>query len=112
MEGGSAGGGGVLGAAREPREQQLQRGKEKGAGAGAGAATTDRKGNGGGGMKFRVSARAPHGVGALLLVGGAAVVGAAVLAWRRSRRGNKGAAENHRERRQPAYAPPISALNL
>ncbi|OEL33798.1 hypothetical protein BAE44_0005186 [Dichanthelium oligosanthes] len=52
-------------------------------------------------MKFRVSARAPHGVGALLLIGGAAVVGAAVLAWRRSRRGKKGA-ENHREHRQPA----------
>ncbi|CAN6338550.1 unnamed protein product [Urochloa humidicola] len=91
--GGSApgGGGGVLGALvqEQPREEK------KGAGAGA-------TGGGGGGMKFRVSARAPHGVGALLLIGGAAVVGAAVLAWRsRSRRGKKGG-ESHRESRRPA----------
>ncbi|CAL4891763.1 unnamed protein product [Urochloa decumbens] len=90
--GGSAGGGGVLGAVvQEPREPQRE---EKGAGAAA-----ERKG---GGMKFRVSARAPHGVGAILLIGGAAVVGAAVLAWRsRSRRGKK-AGEQQRESRQPA----------
>ncbi|WVZ90675.1 hypothetical protein U9M48_036957 [Paspalum notatum var. saurae] len=72
----------VLGATQEPRGQ---RGEEKGAGA---AAAERRRG----GMKFHVSARAPHGVGALLLVGGAAVVGAAVLAWRASRRGKKGGA--------------------
>ncbi|KAJ1265672.1 hypothetical protein BS78_08G093900 [Paspalum vaginatum] len=84
--GGSAAGGSVLGAAQEPRGQ---RGEEKGA-----AAAAERRG---GGMKFRVSARAPHGVGALLLVGGAAVVGAAVLAWRASRRGKKGAAERDRQ---------------
>ncbi|CAL4898792.1 unnamed protein product [Urochloa decumbens] len=94
--GGSAGGGGgvLLGAvAQEPRELQRE---EKGAGA---AAAAERKG---GGMKFRVSARAPHGVGAILLIGGAAVVGAAVLAWRsRSRRGKKGG-EQQRESRQPA----------
>ncbi|PAN21289.1 hypothetical protein PAHAL_3G456400 [Panicum hallii] len=94
------GGGGVLGAAQEPREQQLlqQREEEKGAGAAA-----DRKGPGTvavAGMKFRVSARAPHGVAALLLIGGTAVVGAAVLAWRRSHRGKKGA-ERQRDR-QPA----------
>ncbi|TKW28828.1 hypothetical protein SEVIR_3G353700v4 [Setaria viridis] len=96
--GGSAGGGGVLGAAREPRERLHKEEEVKGAGA---ASAADRKGGGaGGGMKFRVSARAPHGVGALLLIGGAAVVGAAVLAWRRSRRGKKGA-ERQRDR-QPA----------
>uniref|UniRef100_K3Z639 Uncharacterized protein n=1 Tax=Setaria italica TaxID=4555 RepID=K3Z639_SETIT len=97
--GGSAGGGGVLGAAREPRERLHKEEEVKGAGA---ASAADRKGGGaGGGMKFRVSARAPHGVGALLLIGGAAVVGAAVLAWRRSRRGKKGA-ERQRDR-QPAW---------
>ncbi|CAN6329365.1 unnamed protein product [Urochloa humidicola] len=92
--GGSAGGGGVLGGAvvQEPREEKQ--------GAGAGAADAERKGGGGGGgMKFRVSARAPHGVGAILLIGGAAVVGAAVLAWRS--RGKKGG-DRHRESRQPA----------
>lgn len=85
--GGSAAGGSVLGAAKEPRE-------EKGAGA-----TAERRG-GGSGMKFCVSARAPHGVGALLLIGGAAVVGAAALAWRSSRRGKKGAGDQRD--RQPA----------
>ena len=89
MEGG--GGGGVLGAAREPREE------EKGA-----AAAADRKGGPVAGMKFHVSARAPHGVAALLLIGGTAVVGAAVLAWRRSRRGNK-AAERQRDRQPASY---------
>jgi len=53
-------------------------------------------------MKFHVSARAPHGVAALLLIGGTAVVGAAVLAWRRSRRGNK-AAERQRDRQPASY---------
>ncbi|KAK3139970.1 hypothetical protein QOZ80_5AG0393430 [Eleusine coracana subsp. coracana] len=43
----------------------------------------------GGGMKFRVSARAPHGVGALLLIGGAVLAGAAVVAWRHARRGKR-----------------------
>nr|CAB3466132.1 unnamed protein product [Digitaria exilis] len=93
---------GVLGAARERREQLQQREEEEAKGAGGGAAA-DRKGpvgGDGGGMKFRVSARAPHGVGALLLIGGAAVVGAAVLAWRSSRRGKKGA-ERQQGRRQP-----------
>ena len=100
MEGG---GGGVLGAAQEPREQQVLQREE-----GKGAAAADRKGPGAvpvAGMKFHVSARAPHGVAALLLIGGTAVVGAAVLAWRRSRRGNKSAeAERQRDHRQPAYA--------
>ncbi|CAN6356443.1 unnamed protein product [Urochloa humidicola] len=92
--GGSAGGGGVLGGAvvQEPREEK------PGAGPGDGAAA-ERKGGAGGGMKFRVSARAPHGVGAILLIGGAAVVGAAVLAWRS--RGKKGG-EHQRKSRQPA----------
>ncbi|KAF8776551.1 hypothetical protein HU200_003268 [Digitaria exilis] len=97
---------GVLGAARERREQLQRREEEEAKGAGGGGAA-DRKGpgagaggGGGGGMKFRVSARAPHGVGALLLIGGAAVVGAAVLAWRSSRRGKKGA-ERQQGRRQP-----------
>ncbi|WVZ90681.1 hypothetical protein U9M48_036963 [Paspalum notatum var. saurae] len=85
--GGSAAGGRVHGATQEPRGQ---RGEEKGA---AAAAAERRRG----GMKFRVSARAPHGVGALLLVGGAAVVRAAVLAWRASRRGKEGAAERDRQ---------------
>ncbi|KAG2629848.1 uncharacterized protein LOC120699730 isoform X2 [Panicum virgatum] len=93
MEGG--GSGGVLGAAREPREE------EKGA-----AAAAERKGGPVAGMKFHVSARAPHGVAALLLIGGTAVVGAAVLAWRRSRRGNK-AAERQRDR-QPASRAEVS----
>ncbi|XP_066355530.1 uncharacterized protein [Miscanthus floridulus] len=100
MEGGGwAAGGHVLGAAQEPRGQQQQQREEaketerkKGAGAGGG-------GGGGGGMKFRLRARAPHGVGAVLLIGGAAVVGAAVLAWRRSRHGNKGGAVDQPERR-------------
>ncbi|CAN6334352.1 unnamed protein product [Urochloa humidicola] len=92
--GGSAGGGGVLGGAvvQEPREEK------PGAGPGDGAAA-ERKGGAGGGMKFRVSARAPHGIGAILLIGGAAVVGAAVLAWRS--RGKKGG-EHQRKSRQPA----------
>ncbi|CAN6343242.1 unnamed protein product [Urochloa humidicola] len=92
--GGSVGGGGVLGGAvvQEPREEK------PGAGPGDGAAA-ERKGGAGGGMKFRVSARAPHGIGAILLIGGAAVVGAAVLAWRS--RGKKGG-EHQRKSRQPA----------
>ena len=94
MEGGgwAAGGGHVLGAAQEPRGEEEEE-KE------AGAAAERKKG----GMKFRVRARAPHGVGALLLIGGAAVVGAAVLAWRRSRHGKTGAAVDQPERRLPAY---------
>uniref|UniRef100_A0A804N5R9 Uncharacterized protein n=1 Tax=Zea mays TaxID=4577 RepID=A0A804N5R9_MAIZE len=102
MEGGGwAVGGHALGAAQEPRGQQQHREEEKAAGAAA-----ERKGagaGGGGGMKFRVRARAPHGVGALLLIGGAAVVGAAVLAWRRSRHGNKGGSVDQPDRRLPAY---------
>ncbi|XP_008673247.1 uncharacterized protein [Zea mays] len=101
MEGGGwAVGGHALGAAQEPRGQQQHREEEKAAGAAA-----ERKGagaGGGGGMKFRVRARAPHGVGALLLIGGAAVVGAAVLAWRRSRHGNKGGSVDQPDRRLPA----------
>ncbi|CAD6342671.1 unnamed protein product [Miscanthus lutarioriparius] len=101
MEGGGwAVGGHVLGAAQEPRGQQQQQQREqdeKEAGAAA-----ERKKGGGGGMKFRVRARAPHGVGALLLIGGAAVVGAAVLAWRRSRHGKKDGAVDQPERRLPA----------
>lgn len=101
MEGGGwAVGGRALGAAQEPRGQQQHREEEKAAGAAA-----ERKGAGagaGGGMKFRVRARAPHGVGALLLIGGAAVVGAAVLAWRRSRHGNKGGSVDQPDRRLPA----------
>lgn len=102
MEGGGwAVGGRALGAAQEPRGQQQHREEEKAAGAAA-----ERKGagggGGGGGMKFRVRARAPHGVGALLLIGGAAVVGAAVLAWRRSRHGNKGGSVDQPDRRLPA----------
>ena len=100
MEGGgwAAGGGHVLGAAQEPRGEEEEE-KE------AGPAAERKKGGGGGGggMKFRVRARAPHGVGALLLIGGAAVVGAAVLAWRRSRHGKTGAAVDQPERRLPAY---------
>lgn len=102
MEGGGwAVGGYALGAAQEPRGQQQHREEEKAAGAAA-----EKKGAGagaGGGMKFRVRARAPHGVGALLLIGGAAVVGAAVLAWRRSRHGNKGGSVDQPDRRLPAY---------
>jgi hypothetical protein len=90
----AVGGGRVVGAAQEPREEQQEEAKETERKKGAGA---------GGGMKFRVRARAPHGVGALLLIGGAAVVGAAVLAWRRSRHGNKGGAVDRPERRLPAY---------
>ncbi|XP_066358554.1 uncharacterized protein [Miscanthus floridulus] len=99
MEGGGwAVGGHVLGAAQEPRGQQQQREQdEKEAGAAA-----ERKKGGGGGMKFRVRARAPHGVGALLLIGGAAVVGAAVLAWRRSRHVKKDGAVDQPELRLPA----------
>lgn len=98
MEGGGwAVGGYALGAAQEPRGQQQHREEEKAAGAAA-----ERKGAGGGGMKFRVRARAPHGVGALLLIGGAAVVGAAVLAWRRSRHGNKSGSVDQPDRRLPA----------
>lgn len=101
MEGGGwAVGGYALGAAQEPRGQQQHREEEKAAGAAA-----EKKGAGagaGGGMKFRVRARAPHGVGALLLIGGAAVVGAAVLAWRRSRHGNKGGSVDQPDRRLPA----------
>uniref|UniRef100_A0ACD5YK91 Uncharacterized protein n=1 Tax=Avena sativa TaxID=4498 RepID=A0ACD5YK91_AVESA len=49
----------------------------------------------GGAMRARVCARVrtPHGVGALLLVGGV-IVGAAVVAWRR--RGDRKNAKNHR----------------
>ncbi|KXG23664.1 uncharacterized protein LOC8066345 [Sorghum bicolor] len=99
MEGGgwAAGGGHVLGAAQEPRGEEEEE-KE----AGPAAERKKGSGGGGGGMKFRVRARAPHGVGALLLIGGAAVVGAAVLAWRRSRHGKTGAAVDQPERRLPA----------
>ncbi|KAL6846918.1 hypothetical protein ACP4OV_022771 [Aristida adscensionis] len=101
MEGGgsssssSAGGGGggvALRAAQEPRR------------AAAAAAEQEEKAGGGrsGAMKFRV--RAPHGVGALLLIGGAAALGAAVVAWRHARRGKDG----RRGERQPAKA---EALN-
>ena len=101
MEGGGwAAGGHVLGAAQEPRGQQQQQREQDEKEAGAAA---ERKKGGGGGMKFRVRARAPHGVGALLLIGGAAVVGAAVLAWRRSRHGNKGGAVDQPERRLTVY---------
>lgn len=79
-------GGGDLGVARGAREEV-----ERGGG-----------GGGGGGMrKARVCVRAPHGAGALLVVGGA-VVGAAVS--RGARRGEderKRGAKNHGE--HPAY---------
>lgn len=87
---GSGGGGGDLGVAREVREEE--------------------RGGGGGGMrKARVCVRAPHGAGALLVVGGA-VVGAAVFAWCRRRCRSDGGegegerkegAKNHGE--HPAY---------
>ncbi|KAL6599866.1 hypothetical protein ACP70R_045517 [Stipagrostis hirtigluma subsp. patula] len=91
MEGGSSvDGGGVFGAAQEPRADKEE--EKAGAGEGRGAP-----------MKFRVCARAPHGVGALLLIGGAAVLGAAVVAWRHAaRRGKDGGAESRRGERQPA----------
>ncbi|XP_062203016.1 uncharacterized protein LOC133905277 isoform X2 [Phragmites australis] len=94
MEGGGSaggGGGGVLCAAQEPRRQEEEK---AGAAARRGAGTA-------GAMKFRVCTRAPHGVGALLLIGGAAVVGAAVVAWRHAHRRGKDGAENQRDR-QPA----------
>ncbi|XP_062204554.1 uncharacterized protein LOC133906616 [Phragmites australis] len=76
------------GGSAEPRteKEEEKAGAAERRGAGAGAA-----------MKFRVSARAPHGVEALLLIGGAALVGAAVVAWRHARRG-KGGAKNQRDR--------------
>lgn len=80
-------GGGDLGVARGAREEV-----ERGGG-----------GGGGGGMrKARVCVRAPHGAGALLVVGGA-VVGAAVFAWcrRRGEGERKRGAKNHGE--HPAY---------
>lgn len=76
-------GGGDLGVARGAREEV-----ERGGG-----------GGGGGGMrKARVCVRAPHGAGALLVVGGA-VVGAAVFAWcrRRGEGERKRGAKNHGE---------------
>ncbi|XP_024310235.1 uncharacterized protein LOC104584376 isoform X2 [Brachypodium distachyon] len=58
--------------------------------------------SGGGAMRARVCARVrtPHGVGALLLVGGA-IVGAAVVAWRR-RGDGKGANHHQHREKQPA----------
>uniref|UniRef100_A0A0E0MNE3 Uncharacterized protein n=2 Tax=Oryza punctata TaxID=4537 RepID=A0A0E0MNE3_ORYPU len=77
------GGSGDLGVAREVREEE------------------ERGGGGGGMRKARVCVRAPHGAGALLVVGGA-IVGAAVFAWcRRRSDGGEGerkkGAKNHGE---------------
>ncbi|TVU49870.1 hypothetical protein EJB05_01209 [Eragrostis curvula] len=92
------GGGGASYAAQEPRDRERQRKEVEEKGRADGGA------RGGAGMKFRVSARAPHGVGALLLIGGAVLAGAAVVAWRHARRGKRGGGdEGSRERdRQPA----------
>ncbi|KAF0889307.1 hypothetical protein E2562_022857 [Oryza meyeriana var. granulata] len=77
-------GGGDLRAAREVREEEGERGR----------------GGGGGMRKARVCVRAPHGAGALLVVGGM-IVGAAVFAWcrhcRRDGGEGKGAKKHAKE---------------